>query len=274
MRHLLLLLLVASCSSPPPAQPEAPRPTPPPAPSEANATAAPSAAKTDKPKDKDKEEEGPTNLEPYKVTATASAPTAATNEEVTVTWSLEGGPKGKSVSPRVRVTVDWIEKGKTVGTDLYPAVAEPCAAPAIEAAKFPMQAKRNASIKVEAVACRARAPIEESRAKSAPTMVSWVSPYVDMIDAPTVLAAGSTGKGTITFKGLEGPGAPPKVIVRSSNAGVTITKQPTVTTLATFDFAVKSTVSGDVKLTAEHVNTDGSGRILGTISKSTTVKVR
>jgi len=62
--------------------------------------------------------------------------------------------------------------------------------------------------------------------------------------------------------------------VSSSHPGVTITKQPAVAASATFEIAVKPNVTGDVKLTAQHVNTDGNGRILGVVSRAATVRVR
>jgi hypothetical protein len=41
-----------------------------------------------------------------------------------------------------------------------------------------------------------------------------------------------------------------------------------------FDFTVKPDDSGDAKFTANHVNTDGQGKLLGTNTKATTVRVK
>jgi hypothetical protein len=210
--------------------------------------------------------------------------TATTKESVKVTWSLDGGPRAKSVKPYARVRIEWSEIRKPgpgapppPTAQTFPPDANVCAAaPLDKSITFPMQAKKNAAITVEVVACQRGAALDATKA-IASTNVAWVSPYVSTIDVPPILTAGSPAQGKIEFKGIDGPaavGAPPKVWITTSNPGVTITKQPNVLATSSFDIAVKSDVSGDVKFTANHVNTDGQGKLLGTNMKATTIRVK
>lgn len=281
----LALLLFCGCG--PAAKPVEPPPGgPPPATTTETTTtisqpAPASTAAASAPKKDDLPDE-PASIEPYKVGATLSPATASTKEDVTVTWSIDGGPRAKSVKPMAQVKVEWTEIRKpgakpappTVQT--FPAVANICMSTPVEKITFPMQAKKNANITVEVVACKGGNALEGSKG-IATTSVTWISPYVSNLEVPAVLTAGSPSSGKIEFKGIDGPkaeGAPPKVWITSNNPGVTVTKQPKVEASSTFELAVKPDVSGDVKLTANHVNTDGQGKLLGNSTKTATVRVK
>lgn len=281
-RSSLLLVLLAACG--PAAKPADPPPAPPPttAVTTPMPTAAAPSAPPPKPKIDDLPDE-PTSIEPYKVGVTLNPATASTKEDVTVTWSIEGGPRAKSVKAFAQVKVEWKEIQKP-GTkpippklETIPAVSNICMTSApVEKVTFPMAAKKNGAITVEVVACKGGNALEGSKG-TGQTSVAWVSPYVSNIDVPTILPAGAPGQGKIEFKGIDGPkaeGAPPKVWVSSNNPGVTITKQPKVEASSPFEFTVKPDVSGDVKFTANHVNTDGLGKLLGNSTKTTTVRVK
>lgn len=284
-RSLFSLLVVVGCG--PSAKPADPPPGPPPATTTettttvmapAPAAVAPAASA---PKKDDLPEE-PASIEPYKVGATLNPATASTKEDVTVTWSIDGGPRAKSVKPFAQVKVEWTEIRKpgakpappTVQT--FPAVANICMSTPVEKVTFPMQAKKNANITVEVVACQRGNALEGSKG-TAQTSVAWISPYVSNLEVPAVLTAGSPSSGKIEFKGIDGPkseGAPPKVWISSNNPGVTVTKQPKVEPTSTFEINVAANVTGDVKLTANHVNTDGQGKLLGNSTKTAIVRVK
>jgi hypothetical protein len=226
--------------------------------------------------------EGP--LTPYRIVSTTSAQEATSREEIKVSWTVEGGPRSSGIEPRVRVKAQLVpivkpgqKNAPSPSTLAFPTAEDPCAAPPLgPSVSFPMPAKQNAAIEVSVVGCRAGKAEEATRAM-ATSRVAWVSPYVEALDVPAVLKAGETTQATLRFRGIDGPssaGAPPKVSVSSSHPGVTITKQPAVAASATFEIAVKPNVTGDVKLTAQHVNTDGNGRILGVVSRAATVRVR
>ena len=285
MKRSLLVLLVA-CG--PAAKPVDPPPGPPPTTTTETTTtvttpvpaaAAPSAS----PPKKEELPDEPTSIEPYKVGVTLNPATASTKEEVTVTWSIDGGPRAKSVKAFAQVKVEWTEIQKPGAKRLppkletFPAVSNICMTSApVEKVTFPMQAKKNGAITVEVVACKAGNALEGSKG-TGQSSVAWVSPYVSNIDVPTILLAGAPGQGKIEFKGIDGPkseGAPPKVWISSNNPGITITKQPKVEASSPFEFTVKPDVSGDVKFTANHVNTDGLGKLLGNSTKTTTVRVK
>lgn len=286
---VLALVVLAGCGSS--AKPADPPPGPSPAtttetpttlatPATASAAAAAAAPPAQK---KDDLPDEPASIEPYRVGATLVPATASTKEDVTVTWSIDGGPRAKSVRPMAQVKVEWSEIRKpgpgkpappTVQT--FPAVANICMSTPVEKITFPMQAKKNASVTVEVVACKGGSALEGSKG-AATTSVAWVSPYVSNLEVPAVLPAGAPSSGKIEFKGIDGPkaeGAPPKVWITSNHPGVTITKQPRVEASSTFEIAVKPDVSGDVKLTANHVNTDGQGKLLGNSTKTAIVRVK
>lgn len=284
-RSLLALLFFCACG--PAAKPADPPPAPPPATTTETTTTttvttpAPTGAAAAAPKTDDLPEE-PAKIEPYKVGVTINPGNATTKEEVTVTWSLDGGPRAKSVKPFAQVKVEWTEIRKpgakptppTVQT--FPAVANICMSTPVEKITFPMQAKKNANVTVEVVACQRGNALDGSKG-GASTSLTWVSPYVSNVDVPTILTAGSPAQGKIEFKGIDGPksdGAPPKVWITSNSPGVTITKQPKVEASSPFEFTVKPDVNGDVKFTANHVNTDGQGKLLGTNTKTTIVRVK
>lgn len=278
----LVCLLACGPSAPPPEDPRAATPPPPPPTSTPVAAPPPASAPVATAPPKEELPDEPTKIEPYKVGVTLNPSPATTKEDVTVTWSIAGGTRAKSVKPMVQVKVEWTEIRKpgakpappTVQT--FPAVANICASTPVEKVTFPMQAKKNAAITVEVVACKSGNALEGSKG-TASTSLAWVSPYVSAFDVPAVLTAGSPSSGRIEFKGIDGPkaeGAPPKIWITSNNPGVTITKQPKVEASSTFEIAVKPDVSGDVKLTANHVNTDGQGKLLGTNMKTATVRVR
>jgi hypothetical protein len=67
---------------------------------------------------------------------------------------------------------------------------------------------------------------------------------------------------------------PKAVKLTSSNPGVTVTRQPTVAASSTFEIAVRPDVTGEARLTAEHVNTNGSGKVLGVLRKTAIVEIR
>lgn len=289
MARFRSLALLFYCGCGPAAKPAEPPPGPPPgtttettttisSPAPTSAAPAPSGAAK-----KDDLPEEPASIEPYKVGATLNPATASTKEDVTVTWSIDGGPRAKSVKPMAQVKVEWTEIRKpgaakpappTVQT--FPAVANICMSTPVEKVTFPMQARKNANITVEVVACKGGNALEGSKG-TASTSVAWVSPYVSNLEVPAVLTAGAPSSGKIEFRGIDGPkpeGAPPKVWITSNNPGVTITKQPKVEASSTFEIAVKPDVSGDVKLTANHVNTDGQGKLLGNSTKTAIVRVK
>jgi hypothetical protein len=286
-RIVLLLPLCAAAGCGPAAKPADPPPAPPPATTTETTTTvvtpapAPASTTAAAPKKDDLPDE-PASIEPYKVGVTLNPSPATTKEDVTVTWSIDGGARAKSVKPMAQVKVEWTEIRKpgakpappTVQT--FPAVANICMSTPVEKVTFPMQAKKNAAITVDVVACKGGNALDGSKG-TASTSLAWVSPYVSNIDVPTILTAGSPAQGKIEFKGIDGPksdGAPPKVWITSNNPGVAITKQPKVEASSTFEFTVKPDVSGDVKFTANHVNTDGQGKLLGTNTKATTVRVK
>lgn len=285
---VLLLLVLVGCG--PAAKPADPPPGPPPATTTetittTTVTPAPSAATTGAtaaPPRKDDLPDEPTKIEPYKVGVTLNPATASTKEDVTVTWSIDGGTRAKSVKAFAQVKVEWTEIRKPGGKPVppavqtFPAVSNICMSTPVDKVTFPMQPKKNGAITVEVVACKAGNPIEGSKG-TAQSSVAWVSPYVSNIDVPPILTAGAPGQGKVEFKGIDGPkaeGAPPKVWITSNNPGVTITKQPKVEASSPFEFSVKPDVSGDVKFSANHVNTDGQGKLLGTNIKATTVRVK
>jgi hypothetical protein len=284
--HLPFVVLLVACG--PAAKPAADAPPGPAAGTTTETTTtvttpAPAAAAPATPPPKKEElPDEPTKIEPYKVGVTLNPATASTKEDVTVTWSIDGGPRAKSVRAFAQVKVEWTEIRKP-GTkplppklETFPAVSNICMSTPVEKVTFPMPAKKNGNITVEVVACKAGNALEGSKGV-AQTSVAWVSPYVSNIDVPTILAAGAPAQGKIEFKGIDGPkaeGAPPKVWVSSNNPGVTITKQPKVEASSPFEFTVKPDVSGDVKFTANHVNTDGLGKLLGNSTKTTTVRVK
>jgi hypothetical protein len=180
---------------------------------------------------------------------------------VKVEWTEIRKPGGKPVPPTIQT---------------FPAVSNICMTTPVEKVAFPMQARKNGAITVEVVACKGGTALEGSKG-TAQSSVAWVSPYVANIDVPTILTAGSPSQGKVEFKGIDGPkaeGAPPKVWITSNSPGITITKQPKVEASSTFEFTVKPDVNGDVKFTANHVNTDGQGKLLGTNTKTTTVRVK
>lgn len=285
-----VLVLLVACG--PAAEPKAPPPGPPPmtttettttttVTTPAPAAAAP-AATAPKAKADDLPDE-PAKIEPYKVGVTLNPATASTKEDVTVTWSINGGTRAKSVKAFAQVKVEWTEirkpgpaKFAPPKVEMYPAVSNICMSTPVEKVTFPMQPRKNGAITVEVVACKGGNALEGSKG-TAQSSVAWVSPYVSTIDVPTILTAGAPSQGKVEFKGIDGPkaeGAPPKVWITSNSPGITITKQPKVEASSTFEFTVKPDVSGDVKFTANHVNTDGLGKLLGTNTKTTTVRVK
>jgi hypothetical protein len=224
-------------------------------------------------------------IEPYRFTLTPSSLTASTREEVQLAWKIDGGPpEASGITPRVRVRIDWTAEGLAPpkpGTKPEPKAApqtfppgdDVCAAPPLaRSVTLTMAARQSARIEAEVVGCRGAARVEETRARGAAS-VDWVPPYIAEVDVPAVLTAGSTGKGTIKFRGIGGPGAPPAVKVTASHPGIKITRQPEVAATSTFEFTIKPNVAGEARLTAEHVDTNGSGRIVGVLRKTAVVRV-
>jgi hypothetical protein len=279
------LLLTGSCAGSPEGQgsvPVRPAPGPPTSAEVVEPTSTPlTTASESPPADDDKRP-----LEPYRLTLAPSGATASTAEEVAVTWRVEGGPRAqRGVVPHVQVVVSWkdmvpVKAGTSAVTQPASSSSEAgeCGAPPTSDEKFTfrMQARRIAFVRGSIVGCRDGSPVEETRAK-AETRVEWVAPYIAEVEVPGVVYAGVAVQGTIKFNGIDGPkaiGLPKAVKLTSSNPGVTITRQPTVAASSTFEIAVRPDASGEAKLTAEHVNTNGSGKILGVLRKTAIVEIR
>src|SRR5262249_44579850 len=139
-------------------------------------------------------EEATPTLEPYRLTLTPSAPTASTNEEVTVTWKADGGPRpAKGIVPRVQMVVVWSGPGPAAAPT--PSESPDCSvASTEERIDFKMQLRRSAIVRAVVVGCRDRAPVSETRA-TAETRVDWVAPYLAEVEIPAVLYAGTTVQG-------------------------------------------------------------------------------
>jgi hypothetical protein len=245
-----------------------------------------SSSQTSSPAAVSKAPEAAGALEPYKLTITPSAASASTKEEITIAWRVEGGPKPPGgIVPKIQFRVTHqpvaapLKPGAKPEPKMDPVVMpaeDVCSVPALAKGSFVMGAKRNAVIQAEVVGCRGNAALEETRARGLAT-IEWVAPYIAELDVPGVLMAGSTAQGTVKFRGVDGPGspgAPPNVKVTSNHPGVTITRQPSVAAASTFDIAIKADVTGEAKLTAEHVETNGSGKITGVLRKTAFVQVR
>jgi hypothetical protein len=223
---------------------------------------------------------------PYRLTLTPSAVTASTAEEVVVSWKFEGGPRAQTgVVPHMLVGVTWtdptpVKAAKSAVSPPSPSPSEDgeCSSTPTTDEKivFRMQARRIATVRASLVGCLNGSPVEETRAK-AESRVEWVAPYIVELEVPGVFYAGTAVQGTVKFNGIDGPkaiGAPKVVKLMSSNPGVKITRQPTVSASSTFEVTVRPDATGEAQLTAEHVDTNGSGRVLGVLRKTAIVEIK